>query len=56
MLMEHHATQDLLKILTLTSRDVALNNITTADEAENVSLVQIPSFTSMLIRDLYFRD
>lgn len=57
MLMEHHTTKDLLKILTLTSRDVALNNNSKADadKPENVGLVQIPSITSMLIRDLYFR-
>lgn len=53
-LMDHYLTKDLLKILTLTSRKVALTKQSQSDNSEDNNLLQIPNISTMLIRELYF--
>lgn len=43
-------------MLTITSRTVAVNYRTTSDVKSDDDLTQIPSFTSMLIRDVYLKS
>jgi len=52
-LQEHASTKDFLKILTRTSRRVAIDY--ELNELDMHGKKQLPSFNSMLIRDLYFR-
>jgi caspase-like apoptosis-related cysteine protease len=55
-LQEKAATKDLLKIMTCTSRRVALDHESYNDQIPwQHQQKQVPSFNSMLIRDLYFR-
>lgn len=56
VLNEHYETKDLLKMLTITSRKVALDYKTVADKKEDNELHQVPSITSMLLRDVYFNS
>ena len=49
-LQEHPSTEDFLKILTRTSRQVAIGYVASKHQKK-----QVPSFTSMLIRDMYFQ-
>jgi len=55
-LQEHASTKDFLKILTRTSRRVAVDHESYNDLIPwQHQQKQVPSFNSMLIRDLYFR-
>jgi Caspase domain. len=55
-LQEHASTKDFLKILTRTSRRVAIDYESYNDvNPWHHQQKQVPSFNSMLIRDLYFR-
>ena len=55
-LQEHASTKDFLKILTRTSRQVAINHESyNAMNPGQHQQKQVPSFDSVLIRDLYFR-
>ncbi|XP_021935870.1 caspase-1-like isoform X1 [Zootermopsis nevadensis] len=55
-LQEQAATRDLLNILTRTSRRVAVDHESYNDKVPwQHQQKQVPSFNSMLIRDLYFR-
>ncbi|GFG33889.1 hypothetical protein Cfor_07137, partial [Coptotermes formosanus] len=55
-LQEHASTKDFLKIVTRTSRRVAIDHESYNDTIPlQHQQKQIPSFNSMLIRDLYFR-
>ena len=55
-LQEHASTKDFLKILTRTSRRVAVDHESYNDLIPwQLQQKQVPSFNSMLIRDLYFR-
>ena len=54
-LQEHASTKDFLKILTRTSRRVAVDYESYDDFIPSRrQKKQLPSFNSMLIRDLYF--
>lgn len=53
--MEHHKDKDILKILTITARRVALDCRTPEFDDGEADMTQIPSFTSMLIRELYLK-
>jgi len=56
-LQEHASTKDFLKILTRTSRRVAVDYESYDDMIPWMhQQKQVPTFNSMLIRDLYFRS
>ncbi|GLV45905.1 Death related ICE-like caspase [Carabus blaptoides fortunei] len=55
VLQEYHDTKDLLKMLTITARKVAIDYRTQSDLLEECDLTQVPSITTMLIRDVYLR-
>lgn len=55
VLLEYHNSKDLLKMLTITARKVAIDYRTQSDVAEDCELTQVPSITTLLIRDVYLR-
>ena len=52
---KHRTTNDLVKMLTITSRIVATSHVSSHDNPWISNMVQMPSYTSTLTRDIYFK-